>query len=277
MGDLAKDVTDDTFAQEVLERSRTVPVLVDLWAPWCGPCRALGPILERVADDAEGAFDLVKINVDENPVIAAQLGARSIPLVVAFKDGEPVSSFVGAQPESVIRQLVAELLPSEEDRMVDDAVLALEQGRAGDAETILRTVLEGQPRHARARLVLAGLLGEDDRIDEALEVLSRADPSPEVDQLRSALRLAVTEDEDLGELRAKAGTGDVDAAISLSHALVAQDDAESALQVLLSAVQRDPRGKESAARQAMLDIFTVLGGNDPLVRNYRAQLARALF
>jgi len=277
MSDIAKDVTDETFAEAVLERSRTVPVLVDLWAPWCAPCRALGPVLEKVTEAANGSVDLVKINVDENPATAGQLGARSIPLVVAFKDGQPVSSFVGVQPEGAVREFVAALLPSEVDLMVEDAVRARAQGRIGDAETILRTALENDVRHATARLTLAQLLGDEGRTDEALDVLSKADPAPAVDQLRSALRLAASKDVDFDALRGRADAGDLHAAIALGNALAAKGDSESALEVLLAAVHADPAADEGAAKRAMLDVFNVLGKDDPLARKYRARLARALF
>jgi putative thioredoxin len=277
MSEVARDVTDETFATEVVERSRQVPVVVDLWAPWCGPCRALAPILERVAADADGSFDLVKVNVDDNPVTAGQLGARSIPLVVAFKDGKPASSFVGVQPESAIRRFVTALLPSDEDRSVEAAIRAHEAGRDEDAERMLIGLLEANPRHEKARMTLAELLGDQDRIDEALDVLAKADPGPEVDQLRSSLRLAASADMDLGALRASADAGDLEAAVTLGNALAAQGDSASALEVLLGAVQKDPAGKESAARQAMLDVFNVLGNGDPLVRTYRQKLAQALF
>jgi putative thioredoxin len=215
--------------------------------------------------------------VDENPSVASQLGARSIPLVVAFKDGRPVSSFVGAQPEGAVRQFVAALLPTEVDRMVDDAIAAREQGRLDDAEAILTAALDNDPRHEQARLALAALLGDRDRIDEALEVLAKADPGAEVDQLRSALRLAASEGLDLDDLRTRADAGDRDAAVTLGNALAARGDSRSALEVLLAAVQADPQPKESAARQAMLDVFNVLGGADPLVREFRGKLAQALF
>jgi len=274
---IARDVTDETFGEEVIERSRTVPVVVDLWAPWCGPCRALGPVLERVAEAAAGAFDLVKINVDENPMVAGQLGARSIPLVIAFKGGQPVASFVGAQPEGAVRQFVAQLLPTDEDRQVEDAVAARGQGRSADAETLLRVVLEKDVRHEKARLTLAELLGEAGRMDEALAVLAKADPSPAVDQLRSTLRLAASEDEDLDALQAKADAGDLDAAVRLGNALAAGGDAGGALETLLNAVKAAPNANDGAAKQAMLDVFNVLGNSHPLVKEYRGKLARALF
>jgi putative thioredoxin len=277
MSGFAKEVTDQTFVTDVVERSKQVPVVVDLWAPWCAPCRALAPILERVAADADGSFDLVKVNVDENPVSAGKLGARSIPLVIGFKDGEPVSSFVGVQPESAIRRFVAALLPSEVDRMVEDAIRARGQGRLDDAERILEAALDDNPRHDKARLALAELLGDQGRPNEALDVLAKADPAPEVEQLRSSLRLAASADLDLDELRVSAAAGDLGAAVMLGNALAAQGDTESALDVLLAAVKAEPAGKKGAARQAMLDVFNVLGNDDPLVRRYRARLAQALF
>jgi putative thioredoxin len=230
-----------------------------------------------VALEAGDAFDLVKVNVDENPVIAGKLGARSIPLVVGFKDGEPVSSFVGVQPESAIRRFVAGLLPTEADNLVSDAASARERGEPGEAETLLKTALETDPRHQKARLALAQLLGDQGRRDEALQVLGRADPEPAVEQLRASLRLASSGELDLDELRAKAAAGDRDAAIRLGGALAAEGDAAAALEVLLAAVQQGPRADAGAARQAMLDVFNVLGTDDPLVREYRAKLAQALF
>jgi len=277
MSDIARDVTDATFGDEVIERSKSVPVVVDLWAPWCGPCRALGPVLEKVAEDSDGGFDLVKINVDENPVVASQLGARSIPLVIAFKDGRPVSSFVGAQPEGAVRRFVGALLPSEVDRIVEDAQTARNEGRLDAAEAALVAALDDEPRHVGARLALADLLGEQERFDEALEVLAKADPAPEVEQLRSTLRLAASEGLDLDDLRSKAREGDLEAAVALGNALAARGDHSSALDVLLDAVRSDPEGSDGAAKRAMLDVFNVLGGSDPLVREYRAKLARALF
>jgi len=183
MSDIARDVTDETFAEDVLERSKTGPVVVDLWAPWCGPCKALGPVLERVAESADGDFELVK-----------------------------------------------------------------------------------------ARLTLAELLGDAGGVDEALDVLAKAAPSPAVDQLRSALRLAVSADVDLEDLQGRADTGDLDAAIHLGRALNAQGNAESALEVLLAALQRDLEAGDSAARQAVLDVFNVLGSADPRLNAAQCQV-----
>src|SRR4030088_1466781 len=122
------DITDDTFEQDVIERSKEVPVVVDLWAPWCGPCRTLGPIIEKVVDETEGKVVLVKVNVDENPQISQAFGVQSIPLVVAVKDGQPVDGFLGAHPEPTVRQFVERLLPSAEEEALAKLVAAGDEG-----------------------------------------------------------------------------------------------------------------------------------------------------
>jgi len=156
------DVTDATFEQDVLERSNQVPVVVDLWAPWCGPCRTLGPIIEKVVDATEGSVELVKVNVDENPRVAATFQVQSIPAVYALKDGKVVDGFIGALPEKGVAEFVARLAPgeTEADRLV----------AAGDEES-LRKVLADEPDHEGAVVALAELLAERGDADEALDSL----------------------------------------------------------------------------------------------------------
>src|SRR4249919_3074102 len=161
---MAIDVTDATFQTEVIERSAEAPVVVDLWAPWCGPCRTLGPILEKVTDATDGQVVLVKVNVDENPQIATAFRAQSIPAVYALKGGQVVDGFVGAYPEDVVNQFVGSLLPTEDEE--ENARLLA----AGD-EASLRQLLEREPGHPEAIVALADLLVEDGRSDEALSLL----------------------------------------------------------------------------------------------------------
>lgn len=271
---IARDVTDASFTSDVLERSREVPVVVDLWAPWCGPCRALTPVLEKVARDANGNFDLVKINIDENPQVASQLGARSIPLVIAFKDGEPIAKFVGAQPEGAVRKFVNEFVPTEADLLVRDALAAIHDERTGDAETILRAAIRIDGGHEQAHISLAELLADDDRSDEALEALQSAPASPAIDKLRSELRLragaATRIDDDLESLVSR---GDAEATIALANNLFTSGDIEGALDTLLGAIERHPSLKDGVVKDTLLDIFKAQGGQDPRVRAGRSRLA----
>jgi putative thioredoxin len=162
----AVDVTDATFETEVMQRSKDVPVVVDLWAPWCGPCRTLGPIIEKVIDETEGQVALVKVNVDENPQISQAFGVQSIPLVVAVKDGQPVDGFLGAHPESTVREFVERLLPSAEEQALAALVAA------GD-EASLRQALEVDPGNEDAVVALAELLVGQGETEEALALLAR--------------------------------------------------------------------------------------------------------
>ncbi len=276
-----KDVTDDDFAVEVLARSRQIPVVVDLWAPWCGPCRQLAPILEKLAAARSGDFELVKLNVDENPKVAAQLGARSIPLVVGFRDGEVAAHFVGVQPESAINQFIDQLAPSEADRLVSEADSERNAGRDVAAERLLQQALELDKHHEAARMALARLLGDGDRIDEALQVLAAVASSghDEAAALHAELQLKQSGDVDTDALQARvdADPDDLDAAIALGRALAARGQHQQALDLLLTTVSKDATYEDGAAKQAVLDIFNVLGGQNPLTREYRQKLARMLF
>src|SRR5438270_12781547 len=185
------DVTDATFEQDVLERSKQVPVVVDLWAPWCGPCRTLGPIIERVVDATEGKVELVKVNVDENPRISATFQVQSIPAVYALKDRKVVDGFIGALPEPAVAEFVARLAPpeTEADRLV----------AKGD-EASLREALEPEPDHEGAVVALAELLvGRGDN-EEALSVLGRIPETPETRRVAALARLGSegSDDGDVG-------------------------------------------------------------------------------
>jgi len=286
------DVGDASFEAEVLARSRTVPVVVDFWAPWCGPCRTLGPILERLAAEHAGAFVLAKVNTDEAPAVAQGLEIRSIPTVIAFRDGRAVSEFVGAQPEAAVRRFLAPLLPSEADRLVREAQDLASRGHANAAEERLRSALEQEPRHAGAGLALARLLGERDAVDEALAVLERVVPGgrdeAELDRLAAELRTraaaggaadpgAGSGEEAALRARLEASPGDLAARLALGRLLAAARRYEPALEAFLAAVRQDPKYEDEAARKAMVDLFSVLGGDHALTQEYRSRLAQALF
>jgi putative thioredoxin len=233
------DVTDVSFESEVLERSTTVPVLVDLWAEWCGPCRTLGPILEKVVAETQGAVELVKVDVDANPRVAATFRVQSIPAVYAIKDRKVVDSFIGALPEPAVRQFVASLSspPSEVDQLVD----------AGD-EASLRRALELEPANEKAVLALASVLVDRGEADEALGLLAK-----------------IPETADVRRIAALARVGDAVAAANGAGV-------ESKLDSLLDRVKSDEE-----ARQEFLDLLEVLGPDDPRTPKYRKELTARLF
>jgi putative thioredoxin len=232
------DVSDDTFEQAVLERSEQVPVVVDLWAPWCGPCRVLGPVLERVVAATGGAVELAKVNVDDNPRVSAVFRVQSIPAVFAVKDRQVVDSFIGALPEASVVEFVNRLAPAptEADRLAAQ----------GD-EASLRRALELDPHHEGAAVALAEALVGRGETAEALSLLERL---PETAQVRRVKALAR-----LGDSAPSSGDG-----------------VEARLDGLLARVKQD-----DAARQEFLDLLEALGPDDPRTARYRRALAAALY
>jgi putative thioredoxin len=241
------DVTDATFEADVLQRSHEVPVLVDLWAPWCGPCRTLGPVLEEVVTATGGKVDLAKVNVDENPQISQAFRVQGIPAVYALKDGKVVDGFVGAQPKPAVEKLVESLLPSEEEAEVDRLV------GAGD-EASLRRALDLDPDHAGAVVALAELLVGEGRGEEALALLARIPESAETRRVAALARLGSVDGDGDG-----AGPG-------------ADDVLAARLDGLLDRVKDD-----EDARREFLDVLELLGPEDPRTAGYRKALTARLF
>ena len=233
------DVTDATFPTDVLERSMTTPVVVDLWAEWCGPCKTLGPIIEQVVDDTDGRVVLAKVDVDQNPQTAQAFRVQSIPAVYAVAGGKVVDGFVGAQPEDAVREFVARLLPTEEQTEV-------ERLREIGDEASLRVALELEPDDEGVIVDLAELLVGEDRGAEALELLARI---PESSDTRRVAALA------------RSGGG-----------FASEDDIERRLGELLDLVKDD-----DAARQEYVDLLEILGPDDPRTGAYRRQLTSRLF
>lgn len=245
------DVSEADFQSVVIEGSKQTPVVVDFWADWCQPCKTLGPILERVTNETQGMVRLAKVDVDANPRLAQAFGVQGIPMVIAFKDGRPVSQFTGAVPEAAVRQFISQLTPPP----VDEAVVAAEAlADAGDlvgAEAALNQLLVEQPTNLDAGMSLATLLLDRGAAKEAIEVLSRLSQTPDVKRLLAAARLL--------------DGGEVDLA-----------DPEVALPRLLEMVTEGGDGREKARLQ-MIDLFDVLGPEHPLTQEYRRRLANALF
>lgn len=284
MSQWVRDVTEGTFDAEVIEASRRVPVVIDFWAPWCGPCRTLGPLLDRLAEEHQGAFIVAKINVDENPRISAEFGVRSIPAVKAIADGELVDEFVGALPEPALRQFLRRLLPTEADRLADDGSAAEAKRDVSAAEALYREALEKDPNHPRARLGLGRLLGSSKaNVEAALRELDRVLPGTpereEADRIAARLRFEGENGAGLPELRARveANPADLEARLELARALAAAEDYEAALRHLLEVVKRDRGYGDEAGRKSMIDIFNILGGRHPITERYRGELARILY
>jgi putative thioredoxin len=273
------EVGDADFETAVLKRSETTPVVVDFWAPWCGPCRALGPLLERLAAEHQGAFTLAKVNVDEAPAVSQAFGIQSIPAVKGFRDGMLVGEFVGAQPEATVRKLLELVLPTAADGLVARAATLAPEA----AEAALREALELEPRHARALLELARIVAARGDTPGALQLLERVSPpSPlvgESERLAAELRMRTDGAGDQAALRARiaADPNDLAARLELGRTLAALGKHEDALAELLDVVRRDRHFADDGARKAMVDLFAVLGSDHPLTDRYRNELAKALF
>jgi len=273
-----KNVDTADFPDEVLDRSREVPVVVDFWAPWCGPCRVLGPTLERLADEYDGGFELAKLDVDTNQSLAAQFQVQGIPTVIAFRNGEPVDRFTGALPEAQIRAWLRKIIPSQTDKTCAAALSAVSSGDVATAERLFREVLAVEPAHEEAAVGLADLLVARGLAQDALTLLDPLPPTPKVRRLQAMARIGKVDTSSIEDLEAKLAN-DPDNGVLLVHlgrALSAAGRTQEALDALLHAVTLGGEPREEG-RRAMLDIFEILGPDDPLTIQYRRRLASALF
>ncbi len=297
--DLIKDADGQSFAVDVLEASQTVPVIVDFWAPWCGPCKTLTPVLEKAVTEAGGAVKLVKVNIDENKMLAQQLTQagmplQSIPAVFAFKDGQPVDGFVGAQSESQVKEFIARLggaAPAEVDMaaQIDEAMAAaanaIEQGDLSAAAQIYGAVLQQDGTHTKALVGLAQLYlksGDAERASQTLDLVGpEASSDAEVIAVRAALELAANavDSSELDALRTKvdANPKDHQARFDLALALGAEGDQEGALEALLEIVRMDRTWNDEAARKQLVTFFEVWGAKDEFTLSGRRQLSSILF
>lgn len=291
--ELIKDVGEPEFMAEVVELSMTVPVIVDFWAPWCGPCKTLGPMLEDAVKAAKGAVRMAKVNVDEAQSIAGQLRIQSIPTVYAFFQGQPIDGFQGAQPQSDIQAFVERVIKAAggaaPGETLNDAVEAAEEmlaeGAAVDAAQTFAAILGEDPNHAAAYggLVRAHIAMED--LDQAEAVLNGApaeiSTSPELEAAAAQIELArqASNAGPVGDLRAavEAAPEDHQARFDLAQALHAAGDAEGAVTELLELFRRDREWNEGAAKTQLFTIFDALKPNDPVVLNGRRKLSSMIF
>jgi len=290
--DLIKDVSEADFMAEVVEASQTVPVIVDFWAPWCGPCKTLGPALEEAVTRAKGAVRMAKVNVDENQMIAGQLRVQSIPTVYAFWKGQPVDGFQGAVPPSEIDAFVARVVEAaggDASGGLDDAIAAaeemLEQGAAADAAQTFAAILQEDGANAAAYggLVRAYIALKD--LDQAEAILNGAPAeisgASELEAAHAALELA-RQAENAGpvaDLRAavEANPDDHQARFDLAQALQAAGQTEEAVEELLDLFRRDRDWNDGAAKTQLFTIFDALKANDPIALNGRRKLSSMIF
>ncbi|HSF95044.1 MAG TPA: thioredoxin [Thermohalobaculum sp.] len=290
-GDLIKEATDASFMKDVIEASKEVPVIVDFWAPWCGPCKQLGPVLEQAVKDARGAVKMVKVNVDQNQMVAGQLRVQSIPAVFAFSGGQPVDGFMGALPASEIKAFVKKLVEMSGgagdglDEALDQADELLESGAAADAAEIFAAVLGEEPANARALGGMARAELAAGNVERAKQMLAMAPPEiaddPAIAAARSAVELAeLTKDTgETAELEARleADPNDHQARFDLALALLAAKDRDAAVEALLELFRRDREWNEGAAKTQLFKMFESFGPRDPLTLKGRRRLSSMIF
>ena len=287
-----KDASLASFAADVLDASMDVPVIVDFWAPWCGPCKQLGPLLERLVTEARGAVRLVKVNIDDNPEIAQQLRIQSIPTVYAFKNGQPVDGFMGAVPESQLRQFVQALIGPGGEEIgggIEDALSvaadALQRGDVSTAAQLYGQILQEDPGNPKAVAGLARCYLQSGDIDRSRKTLQLVRPDGASDEAIRAVEaeLALKDNAaaagDLTSLRAKveADPADLQARFDLALGLDAKGAREPAIDQLLEIVRRDRKWNEDAARKQLVTLFDAMGPTDPRTISARRRLSSLLF
>ncbi len=297
-GEPIKNSNTQTFMADVVDASHDVPVIVDFWAPWCGPCKQLGPILEKAVREARGAVRMVKVNIDENPEIAQQMRIQSIPAVYAFSQGRPVDGFVGAVPESQIKQFVKKLIQtaggaapdSPIDQALEQAKQLMDSGDMATAGGLLSQVVQHDPQNAiaRARLARCQLAaGDAKRAKATLDAVTPdklKDPAVtnEVNAAKAALDLAESAGAvggSIEELKQKAAgdPNDHQARIALAVALYAAGNGEAAIDELIESIRRNRTWNEEAARKQLLKLFEAFGPTDPRTVQGRRKLSSVLF
>ncbi|MGL4325510.1 MAG: thioredoxin [Beijerinckiaceae bacterium] len=286
---VVKDVTTATFRQDVIAESMKQPVLVDFWAPWCGPCKQLTPIIEKAVKSAGGRVKLAKMNIDDHPQIAGQLGIQSIPAVIVFDKGQPVDGFVGAVPESQVKQLIEQVAgpagPSPAEEMLAAAASAVEAGDAASAAELYGAILAHEPDNAVAIAGMAKLQFDMGALDQAKRILDTVPPAkandPAIASVRAAIEIAEQANA-LGDVADLMKAVDADpknyqARLDLAVALNARDKREEAIDQLIAIIRADRKWNEEAARRQLLQFFEAWGPMDEMSILGRRKLSGVLF
>ena len=279
------DVTLSTFERDVIDASMEVPVLVDFWAPWCGPCKTLGPILERLEREYGGRWKLVKVNADVNPELIASFNLKSIPYAVAFVDGNAVAQFMGAQPEAYVRAFLDKIIPNPgaiEHRCAREALV---KGQNGIAEDYLKNAIALDPANDGARLDMIGLLLDRGDLDGARAHLSLLSPKAEQQSTYGTVMARMEAAEVAASLppaailqrRIRVDEHDLQARLDLAELNIAKRDFEPALEQLYEIARRDRGFNADVGRRKMLDVFQMAADQEGLVSEYRSKLSTILF
>lgn len=277
------EVTAETFQQVVVDGSHQTPVLVDFWAPWCAPCKTLMPLLDKIAEDYQGAFVLAKVNTEEQQAIAGKFGIRSIPTVKLFKDGDAIDEFAGALPEGEIRSFLDKHLPRESDALINQAQQHLLAGDSTQAMQVLKQAVDMDPSNPRVQFAIAqtqAAAGDAVAANAALDALPKDQQgSPDVVRLRGLLYFDVitsdAPDSDVLEQQLKGKGGNSEAMFQLAAWKVIDQNYEGALELLIRLMRTDAGYQDDAARKTIIRIFEILGA-DPLVKQYRLKMASLL-
>jgi putative thioredoxin len=287
--ELIKDTTTAGFVKDVIEASRSVPVIVDFWAAWCGPCKQLTPLLEKIVKSYGGKVRLVKLNVDEHPAIAGRLRIQSLPTVYAFRDGRPLDGFVGGQPESTIRTFIDRIVGEEQQAdlatVLASAEQALEEGDVQSAAEIFAAVLQEDKQNPAALAGLARCYLQTGDVARAEQTIALVPPDQKnvaaVERVKAALELArkanQTDNRDALLSRLAANPADHQARFDLAVASAARGEKETALEHLLDLVRRDRNWNEQAARKQLVQLFDAWGPKDPATVDGRRRLSSLLF
>lgn len=278
------DVTQTAFAERVIELSRQIPVLVDFWAPWCGPCKVLAPLLAKLAGEYRGRFMLAKVNTDDEQALALDYGVRALPTVKLFRNGRVVDEFMGVLPESAIRAFVERHMDSEADKVRQQAETVFEAGDADTALRLLNEAAEMEPENNSIRIATAKVhmhAGSPDRAQAILNALPLdVGLNAEVKKLRAQLEFALSAGREASytelEQNVASNPGDLQARYGLSARKVMRGEYEGALEQLFEIMRRDRAFGDDAGRRGMLSVFDILGGRGKLVGRYRAKMVNVL-
>jgi putative thioredoxin len=283
------DINQELFVQEVVEKSKTVPVIVDFWAPWCGPCKQLTPILEKIVNSKNGKVILAKVNVDENQEIAAQLKIQSIPTVYGFVDGKPIDAFQGAQPESKIEQMVTNLIDAtpgnEIPKLLEEADSLFKSQKFQDAQTIYENLIAMEPGNPNVISGLLRCLFQLKKIDDARELLESLNEeilsSEEVIKVKKLIDNFQNSNDGVSvdELKSNSNKDPANKELrfELAEKYISLNEIESGFNILLSMYEIDPQWNDEAAKKKLLEHFDLLGFNDPNVMEARKKLSSLMF